>query len=82
MSESLAISAILEWKISWSFLFLYSKTNTEWTLNLLTHLIRKISLDQKDLKPQYYNDVLNYQKNLIPSSQRVFYTSPGVLRKI
>ena len=38
MSESLAISLALEWKILQSFLFLWSKTNIVWTLNFWTHV--------------------------------------------
>ena len=32
--ESRAISLALEWNILWSFLFLYSKINIDWTLKL------------------------------------------------
>ena len=38
MSESLAISLALEWKILQSFLFLWSKTDIVWTLNFWTHV--------------------------------------------
>ena len=38
MSESLAISLALEWKILQLFLFLKCKTNIAWNLNSLAHL--------------------------------------------
>ena len=38
ISESLAISLTLQWKILRSFLFLYTKTNIVWTLNFFNSL--------------------------------------------
>ena len=79
MSESLAISLRLEWKIFWSFLLLKSKTNITWTLNIFNlpnnyfNLFLIIGLvliicnsGSKTFKiSQHYRDVDNYYKSLI-----------------
>ena len=44
MSESPAISLALEWKILWSFLFLYSMTNIVWSLKFFSLLNNSFNL--------------------------------------
>ena len=92
MSESLATSFALEWKILQSFLFLYSKTNIIWTLNFLNSFKNYFNLflivglvlitcnfGSKHSKSQYYSCVHNYQKNLIVSSQHNFLLHQALL---
>ena len=44
ISESPAISSVLGWKILWSFLFLYCKSNIVWILNFFKSLNRYFNL--------------------------------------
>ena len=94
ISESSAVSLVLEWKILWSFLFWYSKTNIDWTLNFFDALNNPFNLffimglaliscnsGSKNSKSWYYSDICNYQKNLIASSQHIFLLPQVLLER-
>ena len=92
MSELLAFSLVLEWKISRLFPSLYCKTNVFWRLNFFISLNNTLNLflikalvlvvvilDQSYWKFQHYGNVYSYQKNLIAWTQYNFLLNQVLL---